>query len=510
MHAYDTHSDPERRFIRPWFCWIMAFALWVILSLGTPASAQTLTPCRIEGIKTEVQCGVVSRALDQAQPDGTRIDVHYVVVPALARRKRPDPVFFLAGGPGQSAIQVAPMVLQLLERLNNRRDLVFVDQRGTGRSAPLKCDDQRHRPLTEQLDVGMRDRLMAQCLVQLKKLPYGDLRHFTTVVAMQDLDAVRQALGVPTINLIGGSYGTRAALEYMRQFPNAVRRSVLDGVAPPDMVLPASMSTDGQTVFNALLEACDKEAVCHTAHPGLRADWSQLLAALPQSMPVTHPLTGQREQITITREMLLSLVRLPLYSPVAASALPFAIGEAAHGRLNALIGLSVGAASPRGGELAMGMHFSVLCAEDLPRMQRATDAPGMDFGVESGRNYARICADWPRAEVPAAFYSVPYTPALTLLLSGDLDPVTPPRHGERVAKALGPKARHVVVPNAGHGVMALGCMRDVLVRFIDAVEDAAAAEIDTSCVKRIPRPPVFIPVSVASENSASAKPKVAP
>ena len=448
--------------------------------------------------------------LDQAQPNGTRIDVHYVVVPALARRKRPDPVFFLAGGPGQSAIDVAPMVLRLFERLNNRRDLVFVDQRGTGRSAPLKCEDQRHRPLSEQLDAGMRDRFLARCLARLKKLPYGDLRHFTTVVAMQDLDAVRQALGAASIKLIGGSYGTRAALEYMRQFPHAVRRSVLDGVAPPDMVLPASFSTDGQTAFDALLAACDQEAVCHASHPGLRADWTQLLAALPQSMLVTHPLTGQREQLTITREMVLSLVRGSLYSPVAASALPFAIGEAARGGLNALLGLGVGAESPRAGELAMGMHFSVVCAEDLPRMQRATDVPGTDFGVEFGRFYGRICANWPRAEVPATFFTVPPTPALTLLLSGGLDPVTPPRHGERVAKALGQKARHVVVPNAGHGVMALGCMRDVLVRFIDAVDDVAAAELDAGCAKRIPRPPAFMPVSAAYESAAGVKPKAAP
>lgn len=497
--------------LRLCFRWLTVPALWLVLSLGTSASAQTLKPCRVVGIKTEVQCGVVSRALDPARPDGTRIEVHYVVVPALARRKRADPVFFLAGGPGQSAIQVAPVMLQLWARLNNRRDLVFMDQRGTGRSAPLKCPDQRHRPLAEQLDVALRDAAIRQCLAELKNLPYGDLRQFTTLLAMQDLDAVRQALGATTINLVGASYGTRAALEYMRQFPRAVRRSVLDGVAPPDMVLPLSFSTDGQTSLNALLDACDRETACRAAHSGLRADWSRLLTSLPQSMAVTHPLTGAKEQLTITRDTVVGLVRAALYSPVAASALPFAIGEAASGRLNALIGLSVGTESRRAGELAWGMHFSVLCAEDYPRMQPAggatgaADAPGTDFGVEFGRFYQRICADWPRAEVPAAFYAVPPAPAAALLLSGDLDPVTPPRHGERVAKALGSKARHVAVPNAGHGVMALGCMRDVVVRFIDAIDDGAAAEIDSSCVGRIPRPPAFVPLSLADQGAASTR-----
>ena len=116
------------------------------------AQAQALTDCRVPGIRNSVQCGVVQRALDPARPDGPKIDVHYVVVPAMARRKLPDPVFLLAGGPGQSAIGVAPQTLPLFGRLNNRRDIVFVDQRGTGRSAPLNCADSGRETMADQLD----------------------------------------------------------------------------------------------------------------------------------------------------------------------------------------------------------------------------------------------------------------------------------------------------------------------------------------------------------------------
>ena len=490
----------ELRRLRTW-----AAALCAMAGAAAPVGAQSpVRPCRVEGIKAAVQCGVISRALDPAKPDGIRIDVHYVVVPALARHKRPDPVFFIAGGPGQSAIEVAPMVLQLLARLNNRRDLVFVDQRGTGRSAALKCEDQRHSPLNEQMDAGAREAFISRCLTQLRKLPHGDPRQFTTPVAMRDLDAVRRSLGAATINLVGVSYGTRAVLDYMRQFPHAVRRSVLDGVAPPDMVLPLSYSTDGQAALDALLDACDQQPACRSSHPGLRADWAQLLASLPKSALLAHPLTGQPEQLTITRETVLGMVRSSLYSPVPASALPVAINEAAHGRWNALVGLSVGAESRRAGELATGMHFSVVCAEDAPRMQQAGDPPGTDFGVEFGRVYQRVCAYWPRGEVPAAYFEIPPATAMTLLLSGGLDPVTPPRHGERVTRALGPKARHVVVPNAGHGVMALGCMRDVVVRFIESAEDADAAQLDTTCAQGIPRPPAFMPIAAAPDGASAA------
>ncbi|MBP8184028.1 MAG: alpha/beta hydrolase, partial [Rhodoferax sp.] len=161
-----------------------------------PAWAQTaLKPCRVPGIATAVQCGVVQRALDPARAEGVSIDVHFVVVPALARRKLPDPVFLLAGGPGQSAIDVAPMVVKQMARLNNRRDLVFVDQRGTGRSAPLMCEQDRHASLAQQLDAERQDARLRQCLTALQKLPHGDLRFYTTTLAMQDVDAVRRAIG---------------------------------------------------------------------------------------------------------------------------------------------------------------------------------------------------------------------------------------------------------------------------------------------------------------------------
>ena len=202
-----------------------------------------------------------------------QIDVHFAVLPALAHNKLPDPVFFFAGGPGQSAIELAGPVAAQMGRLNNRRDLVFVDQRGTGRSAPLRCetDEQPLRPLAEQFDPQLQLARLATCRERLMRLPHGDLRRYTTPIAMADADAVRRALGAPTINLVGASYGTRAALEYMRQFPRAVRRVVLDGVAPADMVLPASFSADNQAALDGLFEWCAADADCNARHPRLRA-----------------------------------------------------------------------------------------------------------------------------------------------------------------------------------------------------------------------------------------------
>jgi pimeloyl-ACP methyl ester carboxylesterase len=457
----------------------------------------------VEGMPNELQCGVVVRSLDPSKPEGTKIDVHFLVVPAMARNKQPDAVLLLAGGPGQSAISLARAVLPRLNRLNNRRDLVFIDQRGTGKSAPLQCPDDSKLPVAKALDTTEQWRRLQSCRDDLSKLPHGDLRQYSTTVAMQDFEAVRQLIGASQWNLVGVSYGTRAALEYLRQYPDKVRRTVLDGVAPPDMVLPMSTSTDGQISLEATFKACESDAVCNKQFPELRKKWATLLAGLPRVVSVNHPITGLPETFTLTRDVALRSVRSPLYAPAIAAALPAAITAAAEGRYEGLAGLAGALGSSKATRMAMGMHFSVVCAEDVPRIAGGTDKPGEDFGTVDAMLYQKVCAGWPRAEVPAAFYTVPPATSPVLLLSGGADPVTPPRHAERVKTVLGAKTQHIVLAEAGHGVMSIGCMRDVMFRFIDAKTDAEALPQNADCATKIPRPTVFVPVLPSQTNAES-------
>lgn len=481
----------------------MRNSLWpVLLVVGWAGAAQaTTTPCRLPGVEHEARCGAVQRPLDPAQPQGTQIDVHYALLPALARNKKADPVLFFAGGPGQSAIGLAGPASAMLGRVLNRRDVVLIDQRGSGRSAPLKCErDDPWAPLAEAFDTQRLRARLAACRDALRKLPHGDVRFYTTTIAMADADAVRAQLGAERVNLVGGSYGTRAALEYLRQFPQRVRRVVLDGVAPPDMVLPASFAIDNQAALDALFAACEQDSACAQRRPGLRLRWRNFVAGLPREMDSQHPLTGRSERITATPEALANLLRGPLYAPALAAALPAAMEAAIGGRIEPLVALTLafGGGNRRPAhEMAQGMHFSVVCAEDAPRLQPAGPAPGIDIETSFADLYREVCTGWPRGDVPAAFYTLQAAPAPTLVLSGGLDPVTPPRHGDRVAAALGARARHVVVPNAGHGVLGIGCMRDVLFRFIDAADDADAQKIDAACATPIPRPPMFAPPGAA-------------
>ena len=488
-------------------------ALLFTVTLGQAEQTHSAThACRVDGLPNELLCGVVKRPLDPARPEGVQIDVHYLVVPAMARNEQPDPVLMLAGGPGQSAIGVAPAVMSRLTRLNNRRDLVFIDQRGTGKSAPLQCADESKLSTAQALDPVAQARRLAECRAALMRLPYGDLRFFTTIIAMQDFEAVRQQLGAPQWNLIGASYGTRAALEYQRQFPDKVRRMVLDGVAPPDMVLPASFSTDGQAVLDASLLACEQDGICKAQYPQLRQQWVALLQSLPREVSVNNPVTGLPERFVLNRDLLMRSIRAPLYVSTLSAALPAAIHAASMGRFEGLLGLGGAVSARKGLRLATGMHFSIVCAEDVPRLATAIDKPGADFGTTDAAFYVQACKDWPRATVPPEFYSIAPTRSPVLVLSGGADPATPPRHGERVARALGAQnkslVQHVVVPQAGHGVATVGCMNEVLFRFIDAKQDSDALPQDASCAIKIPRPGVFVPPQPAATNDSTPMPSV--
>lgn len=470
-----------------------AAAAWALLSAGHAAEAAT-EPCRLKGIDREVQCGRLSAAEDPDRPQGRRIEVHYAVVPALARVRTFEPVFVLAGGPGQSAREVAGRLQPLFASLNARRDIVYVDQRGTGASNPLACDSERRSAATlaEALDAKRLTERTRQCLRRLGG--DSDLRQYATWIAVRDLDEVRAALGYRQVNLWGASYGTRAALEYLRQFPQHVRSVVLDGAAPADMALPASFAVDAQAGLEHMVAACAADASCDRRQPQLGAAIDRLLeraGGAGLTATVAHPLTGVPETLRIDAATLASVLRLPLYSPPLAVLLPFALAEAGRDNLAPLLAIAASLTSSVAENFAEGMHFAVICAEDLPRVDAAARAAAAAtrFGSSFVRLYDDACAAVPTREVPAAFYRLPEADVPVLILSGGVDPATPARHGERVAQGL-KRATHVVAPQLAHGVSMHGCAPDLVTGFI---RNAGAAGLDLDCLSRLPAPAFFAP-----------------
>ncbi|PRC93789.1 alpha/beta fold hydrolase [Solimicrobium silvestre] len=476
--------------------------LWAAASCISAHASDLLKPCRVDGFAQQVQCGQIQRPLNPDEPNGKQISLHFIVLTAQDKSKAPDPIFLLAGGPGQSAINVASWMKAMFEKLQRRRDLVFVDQRGTGKSAPLICPESSDLKGIGEADHEVQEAL--KCKTQLEKLPYGDLRFFTTSIAMQDLDAVRAALNYPQINLIGISYGTRAALEYARQFPTKVRRSVLDGVVQPDQMLA---DDDLQKSLDNLFKDCAQDVRCQKAYSTLPQDWKKLLAGLPQKAQLTHPRLGTQISATITRDDVLGWVTAIIYSPVNSAGLPSAITQAGKGNFNPMLALSGTGNLPNPGSIAYGMHFSVVCAEEYEHQLQATKpSANNDFGDLHNQMYLKVCQQWPRGKVPEGFYTTPVSATPVLLLSGGIDPVTPPWHADRVAKALGPMARHIVLERSGHGMLQQTCLSDVATKFINAKTDQDAQNVDASCVKQIPRPSVWIAPVAPSNSTESAEP----
>jgi len=459
----------------------------------SPRSAIALSPCRLPGVDSMARCGTLEVWEDRAAKSGRRITLRVAVVPAKLRAREPDPIVILAGGPGQGAVSLAPQVMPLFARLNDGRDVVFLDQRGTGKSHPLDCQDES-QPVQTLFEDALPERLVTKCLAQLD----ADPRQYVTPVAVEDLDEVRAALGYDKLNLWGGSYGTRAALEYVRRHGDHVRSIVLDGVAPATMKLPLSFVTDGDAALDRLIEACDQEAGCKKNYPDLRVMIASLrgqLARRPARTTIQDPRTGERASIQVNENVFLTGIFRPLYVAELASLLPFGISSAATGDYNPLLAQNLELADDIAQNLSIGMHLSVICAEDIPRITpEDLERLGQSFfGRALVDDFMRACASWPRGKLPDDFYTPVKSDVPALILSGGIDPATPPRHGDAVAASL-PNARHFVAPYLGHGVSLHGCAPRLVETF---VKKASAAELDGKCLARIPRPLFVMPLGSA-------------
>jgi pimeloyl-ACP methyl ester carboxylesterase len=450
-----------------------------------------LSECRLPDLERAALCGSHEVWENREERAGRRIAIEVAVIPARRRGAEPDPIVVLAGGPGQGAIALAPQATTLFSRLNDSRDIVLIDQRGTGGSHPLDCNGDGGDALQSVFEDALPEKLVKECLAALE----ADPRHYATPTAVADLDEVLGALGYASVNLWGGSYGTRVALEFMRRHPQRVRTATLDGVAPMGMKLPLSFVADGEAAFEKLVADCEAEAACRKAYPGLRGEVGELrtrLARAPARVEIADPVTGEPTGVRVTENVFLSGLFRPLYSPELSSLLPFAVTRAVDGDFNPLLAQNLEFAEDVADNLSMGMHLSVVCSEDVPRITPAELAAASRgfFGRALVDDFLRACRHWPRATLPADFYDPVRSAAPVLILSGGVDPATPPRYGQEVAAGLA-NARHAVAPHLAHGVSAHGCAPRLIEKF---VRGADARALDVSCLGRIPRPLFVLPV----------------
>ncbi len=392
------------------------------LLAATPPTALKLTPCRLthpsQLVSVQAQCGHFAVPENPELPAGRQIELFVARIPAINARSRPDPMFLLAGGPGLAASTFYTGVAPIFERIRRDRDIVLVDQRGTGGSNALNC------PEDSDPDAPNSPAVVSQaaraCLAMLAT--HATVADYTTSIAVRDLDAVRAALGYQSINLYGGSYGTRVAQHYLRRYPQHVRAVILDGVVPPQMTLGASLALDAQSALQRLFARCTGDAACRTRFGDPDRTFDALLMrlktkAVPVELP--DPFTGLHRKLSFDAGDLGTVVRLSSYSTEQSALLPLVLDEAqTHTNFIPLASLLLQVTHSLDNLIAVGMHNSVVCSEDVPaygiRPEDRAQLAQTYMGTGPLEAFESVCAVWPRGPVDTDFHQpLTFEPART-------------------------------------------------------------------------------------------------
>jgi pimeloyl-ACP methyl ester carboxylesterase len=489
----------------------------MLVATGLPAATPGATPpatqaggaaslawkaCRLEHasklISIEAQCTTLRVPENEAAPGGRQIELFIARVPAVSGRKALDPLLLIAGGPGMGASEMYPGVAPAFARTRRERDILIVDQRGTGRSNALRCDSDGAPDADADTSTFLAET--RRCFEALGAR--ADLRQYTTSVAVRDLERVRVALGIEQWNLYGVSYGSRVAQHYLRKHPQRARSVILDGVVPPGLPLGPDIALVAQAAFERILSRCDRDASCSQRFGDTRAHYDTLLTRLRAAkIPVTipDPTTAAPRRIEFGPAHLGVVLRLQSYSAATASLLPLALHEAAtRDNLVPLAGLFAMSLRGIGEVIAAGMHNSVVCTEDLPFIDFAKlDRGKLEatyLGTEQIDALREVCSYWPRGPLDADFRAPLKSDVPVLLLSGGDDPVTPPAYAERATQQL-TRSRHLLLPSQGHGQIGATCMDRVVARFI---KDLDPKGLDARCLSSVRPAPFFTTLSGAA------------
>jgi pimeloyl-ACP methyl ester carboxylesterase len=473
----------------------LASAAYKQPAVSDPKNSLRLQPCDVAGVTGEGRCGTFDVYENRSTRTGRRIGLNVVVLPALGAASSLDPVFWLEGGPGAAATQaMGPVSQRYLQGLRADRDLVFVDQRGTGKSSPLTCDDIGETPANLDRYFGKLfpiDAIRA-CRAKLEKV--ADLTLYSTTIAMDDLDEVRRALGYETINLAGASYGTLAAQVYMRQHPDRVRSAFLIGVATPGFKLPLPFARAAQNALEHLFVDCAADPACRAAFPNIRDEFAAVLARFdrgPMVVTMTDPGTGRERPVTLERESYVERLRTLLYSTNAARFIPLVVHQAFLHDFRPF--QTIATRYSLGGALSRGMYFSVTCSEMTPFITEeeiAAETRGTFLGDRRVRAHLAACGEWPRGRVPRSFLEPVRSEIPVILFSGEADGATPPWIAEAAVGFL-PNGLQIKAPHTGHQIDG-PCTWDLMQAFI---RNPAARQLDAGCVAKGHRPPFATAIS---------------
>lgn len=460
---------------------------------ATPAAPRVaFAECRLKnpaGLgSVAARCGRLSVPENPREPGGRSISLAIALIPSLDARAHRPPLFIVAGGPGQAASDFYAGYSAAFQPTSRARDIVLLDQRGTGGSNPLACDFPDDFDVAAPPPSVIRE-LSAKCRAGLRGRP----QFYTTSVAIEDLEAVRVALRYERIALYGVSYGTRVVQHYLRHFPQHAAAVVLDGVMQPDRVLGPETPLDAERALGIMFARCAADPHCAAAFPDLEPRFRALLSRIERQAPsvsVPDPATGAPRSVSFDRTQFVGAIRLLNYYSVTTALLPYFIDRASTGDFAPLAAEMLMLGAHLDEQLAYGMNVAVSCAEDVPGfalVERA--ALGRTYlGASQLDELATLCEGWPRGVVDADLFTPLHSRVPALLLSGEADPVTPPSSAARAASGFD-DVLSVVVAGQGHGQIGVGCAPQLLADFLAA---GTARGFDASCLAQVSAGPFVL------------------
>ncbi|HET8899248.1 MAG TPA: alpha/beta hydrolase [Rhodanobacteraceae bacterium] len=458
----------------------------------------TLTACELDarnsGARTAAWCKDFDVPENPAKPDGRHIKLKLAVIKSDAGDAADkDMVLLLAGGPGEAATQSFVNTSWYADLLKHHH-VVLLDQRGTGGSNPLTCKNTEQAAEQEQDDSVSPDyakmrEWVGKCLTEVEQK--ADPRYYTTTIAADDIEAVRKALGSPQFDILGVSYGTRMAQQYLKHYPDGVRAVVLDSPVPNQLVLGSSFAQTLESALKQQFANCTATPACKQRFGDPMQTLYQLrdaLAANPHKVSFRDPETFDSTERMLSAPALASLVRMYAYAPETAALLPLSIDAAAHGDVGPLLGQVKLLTGDLSGDMNGGMSMSVICSEDADLLKENPADANTILGNTLVKSIQAQCAVWPHGERPADFHAPLKSDKPILILSGELDPVTPPAFGKEILAGLS-NGRQLIAKGQGHAVMVRGCMPTLIAQFFDKINPKG---LDASCLDRLGPTPAFI------------------
>lgn len=471
-----------------WRVWMISLTTFGIATAAaaerspTPAPAsETLTACTLPDVARAARCGSILVPEDRQRPNGRKLAIRVAVVRALRAPVKNDPIVILQGGPGESAVDDASVYARWLAPVLVDRDLLLIDQRGAGGSAPLTCKMAHRDDPTPLFTDIFPPAAVQQCAAALAKR--ADLTKYGYSSFIEDLEEIRKFLGYGRFNLFAGSYGTRAAQVYLRRFPDSVRTAYLGSVVPIDIATPITMARTAQIEMNRLFDACAADEMCARAYPRLRFEFKEVVQRISRGEAKVQ-VTKQGGQFVLHSGPVASWLRAKLYRPSSAAMIPWAVHRAYEGDWTSI---AEEVASGTESSLSFGLFFGITCNEDvrfIDGTKIAESSRDTFVGDTRVRQQQTACRFWPSSPLPAGYRTPVRSTVPALLVAGEADGGTPVWFTDHAAKNFLNSAI-VLAPGQGHTEWS-PCIAS---RYFALVQQGRLAGKTRTRCPPVPRPP---------------------